>query len=101
MQINKIIHWITSCYQDGIFEHGFADAKHEETLHIDEKLEYVRRKEKRSPLNPLIPVLNGYQQGRCFYCGEPIQDSIFHYVVLPDTELLDYKRLRRKKPENY
>lgn len=66
-----------------LLEHGFADSKHEESLDIDEKLEYVRRKEKRTPLTPLIPVLNGYQQGRCFYCGEDLYSPIHVDHVIP------------------
>lgn len=66
-----------------LLEHAFADAKHEESLEIDEKLEYVRRRERRLNLTPLIPVLNGYQQGRCFYCGESLYDPIHVDHVIP------------------
>lgn len=66
-----------------LLEHGFADSKHEELIEVDEKLEYVRKGEKRIPLTPLIPVLNGYQQGRCFYCGEELFEPIHVDHVIP------------------
>ena len=66
-----------------LLEHAFADSKHEESLDIDEQLEFVRRREKRLPLTPLIPVLNGYQQGRCFYCGEQLYEPIHVDHVIP------------------
>lgn len=66
-----------------LLEHGFADFKRTESLDVDERLQYVRRREKRILLTPLIPVLNGYQQGRCFYCGEELYPPVHVDHVIP------------------
>lgn len=66
-----------------LLEHGFSDSKRAEQIDVDEKLEYVRKAESRIPLTPLIPVLNGYQRGRCFYCGEELYSPIHVDHVIP------------------
>jgi len=71
-----------------LLEHAFMDAKHEETLEADERLEYVIKKEERKNLTPLIPVLNGYQQERCFYCGERLYEPIHVDHVIPYQAIL-------------
>lgn len=66
-----------------LLEHGFSDARKGESLEIDEHLQYVRNKEKRTNLTKLIPVLQGYQQNQCFYCGQELYNPIHVDHVIP------------------
>lgn len=66
-----------------LLEHGFSDARKGESLETDEHLEYVRNKEQRTNLTKLIPVLQGYQQNLCFYCGQELYSPIHVDHVIP------------------
>lgn len=66
-----------------LLEHGFSDARKGESLEVDEALEYVRNKEQRTNLTRLIPVLQGYQQNLCFYCGQELYSPIHVDHVIP------------------
>lgn len=66
-----------------LLEHGFSDARKGESLEVDEALEYVRNKEQRTNLTRLIPVLQGYQQNTCFYCGQELYSPIHVDHVIP------------------
>lgn len=66
-----------------LLEHGFSDARKGESLEVDEELEYVRNKQQRTNLTRLIPVLQGYQQNLCFYCGQELYSPIHVDHVIP------------------
>jgi len=63
-----------------LLEHSF-ECKHPVPLVPDERLEYLQNWEKRTNLTPLIPLLWGYQQGRCFYCGEDLYHVHVDHVI--------------------
>ncbi|NLI74313.1 MAG: HNH endonuclease [Euryarchaeota archaeon] len=50
-------------------------------LSVDERMEYLINAEDRKVLTPLIPMIEGYQQGRCFYCGRPLYDIHVDHVI--------------------
>ncbi len=52
-----------------LLEFGFENVSGEESIEVDEKLEFVLKKTKRTQISRLRPVLNGYQDGVCFFCG--------------------------------
>jgi hypothetical protein len=52
-----------------LLEFGFENLSGEESIEIDEGLEFVVKKKQRSQISRLRPVLNGYQDGECFFCG--------------------------------
>lgn len=64
-----------------LLEQAFEDTNHVDTLVADEYLKYLRNEEKRTDLTPLIPMLSGYQQERCFYCGEKLYDTHVDHVI--------------------
>jgi len=66
-----------------LLEHGFSDARKGESIEVEEKLEYIINKEKRTNLTRLVPVLQGYQQNYCFYCGQELYDPIHVDHVIP------------------
>lgn len=63
-----------------LLEHSY-ERTHAVPISIDERLEYLINAEERKNLTPLIPMLEGYQQGRCFYCGEPLYDIHVDHVI--------------------
>jgi hypothetical protein len=70
-----------------MLEFAFEESRKSETLGIDERKEFVIRREKRINLTPLRSTLSGYQQDRCFYCGEQLFDPIHVDHVIPFTAL--------------
>jgi hypothetical protein len=42
------------------------------------RLEYLKKGYPRTNITHLVPVLNGYQKGICFYCGESIINQTIH-----------------------
>ncbi|KER05903.1 HNH endonuclease protein [Marine Group I thaumarchaeote SCGC AAA799-E16] len=66
-----------------LLEFGFENLSGEESIEIDDNLEYVVKKSQRSQISRLRPVLNGYQDGICFYCGEELFDPIHVDHVIP------------------
>ncbi len=48
------------------------------SLANDVRAIYLARGYERTSVTHLRPVLHGYQQGRCFYCGEPIPPDDGH-----------------------
>ena len=52
-----------------------------DSLDVDEYLKHIRSQVRRTNLTPLIPTLNGYQQNRCFYCGEKLYNiHVDHFI---------------------
>lgn len=64
-----------------LLEHAFENIHNVESLDVDEYRKRIIKKEKRIPLTGLIATLEGYQQGRCFYCGEPLFDIEVDHVI--------------------
>ena len=67
-----------------LLEHGFSKPDMDETLQVDHngiisnhgRNSIVSLKKKRKNLTPLVPILNGYQHGKCFYCNEELFDIV-------------------------
>ncbi len=73
---------------DGNFlEFGFENIRKDESLEVDFDAETVIKKNKRTTISRLRPILNGYQHGNCFYCGEDLDDSIEVDHVIPRTAI--------------
>ena len=68
-----------------LLEFGFENTQNQESLEIDENLEFVVQKKQRSQISRLRPVLNGYQNNACFYCGTELYDPIHVDHVIPHT----------------
>ena len=66
-----------------LLEFGFENTTREESLEVDFDAEIVIKKNKRTPISKLRPILNGYQRGNCFYCGVELDDSIEVDHVIP------------------
>jgi len=68
-----------------LLEFGFENITGEESIEIDEDLEFVLKKKKRTQISRLRPVLNGYQEGVCFFCERKfeINDSIHVDHLIP------------------
>ena len=66
-----------------LLEFGFENITGEESIEIESDLEYVIKKRERSSISKLRPVLNGYQDGTCFYCGKELFDPIHVDHVIP------------------
>jgi len=64
-----------------LLEHAFERVHQIESLDVDEYLKHIIKQEQRINLTPLIPTLQGYQQGRCFYCGESLYDIEVDHVI--------------------
>ena len=74
-----------------LLEYGFSKPDNEESLMVDSdsyntnhgRDAYVEIivKNKRRNLTPLIPILNGYQQGKCFYCNDELFDIHVDHVI--------------------
>lgn len=64
-----------------LLEHAFENIHKVESLDVDEFCRRIVKKEKRIPLTGLIETLEGYQQGRCFYCGEPLFEIEVDHVI--------------------
>ena len=63
-----------------LLEHSFQRI-HPVPLIPDERLEYLQNWQERKNLTPLVPLLWGYQQGRCFYCREELYDVHVDHVI--------------------
>ena len=55
-----------------LLEAAFALRREDGELANDVRAIYLARGYERTPVTRLRPVLHAYQEGRCFYCGEPI-----------------------------
>jgi hypothetical protein len=64
-----------------LLEHAFENIHNIESLDVDEYLEHIRRKQRRTNLTKLVPLLEGYQHGRCFYCNEDLYEIKVDHVI--------------------
>ncbi len=64
-----------------LLEHAYERSNNIESLDVDEYLVHILKQEKRTNLTKLIPTLVGYQQNRCFYCGEELYDIAVDHVI--------------------
>jgi hypothetical protein len=71
-----------------LLEHAFENIHNVESLDVDQYLEHVIRKERRTNLTKLVHLLEGYQRGRCFYCNEPLHEEIAVDHVIPYQALM-------------
>jgi len=70
-----------------LLEHAFTESNAAETMELDEKLEWIKHSSKRTNITKFIFVLQGYQRGKCFYCGEDIDGEIQVDHVIPRQAL--------------
>ena len=69
--------------------YGFSKQDSDESLVIDHNAimtnhgrnAFIETKKKRKNLTPLVPILNGYQQGKCFYCDNELFDIHVDHVI--------------------
>jgi 5-methylcytosine-specific restriction endonuclease McrA len=69
--------------------YGFSKRDSDESLVIDHNAimtnhgrnAFIETKKKRKNLTPLVPILNGYQQGKCFYCDNELFDIHVDHVI--------------------
>ena len=69
--------------------YGFSKPDSDESLVIDHNAiminhgrnAFIETKKKRKNLTPLVPILNGYQQGKCFYCDNELFDIHVDHVI--------------------
>lgn len=54
-----------------------------EVLATDGEQIYRVRAERRTPITPARPILQGYQNGLCFYCGMPLGAAVHVDHVIP------------------
>lgn len=64
-----------------LLEHAFENIHKIEGLDVDAYLQYLVRRQRRTNITKVIPTLEGYQQGRCFYCGETLYDIEVDHVI--------------------
>jgi 5-methylcytosine-specific restriction endonuclease McrA len=64
-----------------LLEHAFETINDVGLIDSDADLEYLLHREKRNNLTKIIPAIEGYQQGRCFYCGETLYDIEVDHVI--------------------
>jgi HNH endonuclease len=76
-----------------LLEHAFEQSNNIELLDVDQNLQYIRKQEKRTNLTKLVPTLIGYQQNRCFYCGEELYDIVVDHMI-------PYQAVRHNKQWN-
>jgi len=70
-----------------LLEHAFTESNAAATLELDEKLEWLIHTTKRTNITSFIDVLQGYQQGKCFYCGDEMDGAIEVDHVIPRQAL--------------
>lgn len=70
-----------------LLEVAFSTGLPASTLDADERTFFQRDGPRRTTITGTRPVLNGYQNGRCFYCGEPLNDDVEVDHVLPWSAL--------------
>ena len=71
-----------------LLESAFAIKRENEKLINDAKQFYLVKGYERTDITYMKDMLNGYQEGRCFYCGEPLDPDSIHVVhVIPRTYL--------------
>jgi 5-methylcytosine-specific restriction endonuclease McrA len=70
-----------------LLEVAFSTGLPQGTLDADEKAFFRREGPRRTVITGTRPVLNGYQNGLCFYCGEPLVDGVEVDHVLPWSAL--------------
>jgi len=66
-----------------LLEFGFENTSGEESIEVDIDSEIVIKKNQRSQISRLRPILNGYQRGKCFYCGLDLEGTIDVDHVIP------------------
>ncbi len=64
-----------------LLEYAFENIKKIEILDVDEHVKHLINKEKRTNITRVSSSIEGYQQGRCFYCGEKLYDIAVDYVI--------------------
>ncbi len=64
-----------------LLEYAFENIKSVEIIDVDEQIKHLINKEKRTNISGVIPSIEGYQQGRCFYCGEKLYDIAIDHVI--------------------
>ena len=72
-----------------LLEHGFSRPEYDESLIINHneimsnhgRNASITLKRKRKTLTPLVPILNGYQHGKCFYCNDDLFDIHVDHVI--------------------
>jgi hypothetical protein len=70
-----------------LLEHAFETIHSIEEIDVDAYLKHIIKKEQRTNLTQLKSTLSGYQQNRCFYCGEALYDEAVDHVI-PYSALL-------------
>jgi len=77
-----------------LLEFGFENVSGEESIEVDEKLEFVLKKTKRTQISRLRPVLNGYQDGVCFFCGVKFEiDGKMHVDHLIPRKAINHDQI--------
>jgi 5-methylcytosine-specific restriction endonuclease McrA len=66
-----------------LLEAAFQMKRDDSVLDNDVRAIYLAKGYERRPITHLIPVLNGYQSGVCFYCGEMMMHDIHVDHVMP------------------
>lgn len=66
-----------------LLEAAFSMHLPTETLGVDDGTIYRSRGSRRTTITGTRPVLHGYQNGNCFYCGEPLNDDVHVDHVIP------------------
>ncbi len=72
-----------------LLEYGFDRPDNDESLIIDHngiiknhgRDSIVSLKKKRKNLTPLVPILNGYQHGKCFYCNNELFEIHVDHLI--------------------
>jgi hypothetical protein len=64
-----------------LLEHAYERSNNIESLDVDLYNAHIIKAEQRTNLTKLIPTLIGYQQNRCFYCGEELFDIAVDHVI--------------------
>jgi 5-methylcytosine-specific restriction endonuclease McrA len=66
-----------------LLESAFEMRREDSELANDIRRFYLEKGYNRTSITHTIPVLNGYQNGVCFYCGEQMHDDIHVDHVIP------------------
>ena len=61
-----------------LLESAFAIKRENAKLINDLKQFYLLRGYERTDITYMKDMLNGYQEGKCFYCGEPLEPNSIH-----------------------
>lgn len=64
-----------------LLEHAFSSIKGVELIDADKELRHLRARTKRTNITGIVTVIEGYQQGRYFYCGHNLYDVNVDHVI--------------------